>query len=157
MPLRFRAYLGDEAPAREHVGSVRAIVFRGEEVLVVEEGNFTGLVVGGRPNPGEAIQDALVREVAEETGWLTVPGPVVGFIHARRREGGRRPPSNWRRPDPDFIEPIFAVEAADFDTARLEENPKPVRFMPIEEAVEQLHPLLKQFLERAVNGRYFQG
>ena len=150
VPLKFRAYVGDEATAREYVGSVRAIVFRGEEVLVADAGGFMELTVGGRPDPGETVEAALVREVAEETGWRTTPGPVVGFIHARRQEGGKMPGPDWRRPDPDFISPVYVAEALEFDATRLEADAKPVRFIPISEALAQLHPLLKLFLERAV-------
>jgi ADP-ribose pyrophosphatase YjhB (NUDIX family) len=41
---------------------------------------------GGRVEPGEDDTAALVREMAEETGLVVVPGALVGRVHRGRYE-----------------------------------------------------------------------
>jgi 8-oxo-dGTP pyrophosphatase MutT (NUDIX family) len=148
VPLRFRLALSRTEPHRAWVGSARAVVFRGSQVLIVADG--AGLLVGGRLEPGETLHAALVREVAEETGWTVTPGPVFAFWHGRNLGG--TPPAGWGRPDPDFIDPVYAVEATAFDAAaRLDGNP--CEFIEIGEALRRLEGLLHRLLELAVAAR----
>ncbi len=107
VPLELRSFLADELPPREFVASVRAVVFRGDEVLLVH-GNPPILSVGGRGEPGETIEETLLREVAEESGWRVTPIALIGLIHYRHLDDQR---PAWGRPAPEFIDPIFAVEA----------------------------------------------
>lgn len=116
VPLKFRTCLSTELPPRPFVGSVRAIVLRGDQVLVVHS-PVPILSVGGRCNPEESIQQTLLREVGEETGWRILPVGVIGYIHAQHLDEQR---PAWGRPAPDFIDPLFAVEALEFDQALLE-------------------------------------
>ncbi|MEO8084503.1 MAG: NUDIX domain-containing protein, partial [Ardenticatenales bacterium] len=51
------------------VSSVRAIVLAGDNVLVVTNEHQMHIVPGGRPKQGETHDDALRRELLEETGW----------------------------------------------------------------------------------------
>jgi 8-oxo-dGTP pyrophosphatase MutT (NUDIX family) len=82
VPLEFHACVSDELPPRALVGSVRAIVLRGNEVLLVHS-EVPILSVGGRCKPGETVEQTLLREVGEETGWSVSPVGVIGFIHCR--------------------------------------------------------------------------
>jgi len=43
---------------------------------------------GGRVEPGEDDATAVVRELAEETGLVVVPGRVVGVVEREAPDGG---------------------------------------------------------------------
>ena len=116
VPLEFRTCLSDELPPRSYVGSVRAIVLRGNKVLLVHS-SVPILSVGGRCKPEEAIEQTLLREVAEETGWNVSPLGAIGFIHCRHLDEQR---PDWGRPAPNFIDPLFAVVAETFDEALMD-------------------------------------
>lgn len=145
--LEFRAGLSDELPPRWLVGSVRAIVLRDQAVLVVRS-PVPMLSVGGRPEPGETLEQALRREVAEETGWTVSPLGVIGFIHVRHLDDQR---PDWGRPAPDFIDLLFAATATG-----LAPNPSelPCEFVPLNE-VEQvgIHPIERTLLTAALRKR----
>ncbi|GAA1316465.1 NUDIX domain-containing protein [Pseudonocardia xinjiangensis] len=56
----------------------------GGRLLLIRRGNEPGRglwsLPGGRVEPGEDDAAALVREMAEETGLLIRPGPLVGRV-----------------------------------------------------------------------------
>lgn len=150
VPLVVRAALTATEPLRSWVGSTRAIVFRERQILVVAESSGPGLLVGGRLEPGETLDEALVREVAEETGWAVTPGPIIAFWHGHNLGGP--PPADWGRPDPDFIDPVYVVEATAFDgAARLDGSP--CEFVEIGEAMRRFSGVGRLLLERAVAAR----
>ena len=68
--------------------AVGAIVRRGDDLLLVQRGRGTAVgrwsVPGGRVEFGEALADAVVREVREETGVLV---RVTGFAGWVERHG----------------------------------------------------------------------
>ena len=93
--------------------SARALVLRGEDVLVVREPDGgRHLLPGGRLEPGESIEDALRREVLEETGWALRDPRLIGFVHLRHL--APRPPGYERYPYPDFLHAVFAAEADEY-------------------------------------------
>ncbi len=150
VPLEFRFCLSDDLPPRAFVGSVRALVLRDNHVLLVHS-SVPILSVGGRCGPGETVEETLLREVGEETGWRVSPLSVIGFIHARHLDGQR---PAWGRPAPDFIDPLFAVEAQEFDASLLESQNPHCEFVPIE-TVEQLgvDEINRTFLSEALQKR----
>ena len=59
-------------------------------MLLIKRGHEPGKgqwsVPGGRIEPGETDQEALVRETREETGLIVTPGPLIGSV---RRPAGQ--------------------------------------------------------------------
>ncbi|MCP4224797.1 MAG: NUDIX hydrolase [Actinomycetia bacterium] len=64
--------------------SVGAIVVKDAKLLLIQRGREPALglwsVPGGRVEGGETLAEAVVREVAEETGLEVVCGHFVGFV-----------------------------------------------------------------------------
>src|SRR5258708_29917026 len=58
-------------------------------LLLIKRGHDPGRglwsVPGGRVEAGETDEEAVVREVREETGLIVAPGPLIGSV---RRPGG---------------------------------------------------------------------
>lgn len=63
---------------------VGAVVLRGEDLLLVRRGRGPAAghwsVPGGRVEGGETMAEAVVREVAEETGLAVVCGEPLGWV-----------------------------------------------------------------------------
>lgn len=64
--------------------AVAAVVVHDGALLITHRAHAPALgtldLPGGFVDPGEAPQDALARELAEELGWATLPAPLV-FHH----------------------------------------------------------------------------
>lgn len=58
---------------------VGALVERNEELLLVRQGG-QWMLPGGGVEPGESHAEALVRELAEETGLAVDPGPLRAVV-----------------------------------------------------------------------------
>lgn len=71
---------------------VGALAVRDGRVLLVRRGHGpaggTWAVPGGRVEHGEALAEAVVRELAEETGLEAVCGPLVGRAEVIDEEAG---------------------------------------------------------------------
>jgi ADP-ribose pyrophosphatase YjhB (NUDIX family) len=107
--LRIRGYLTDQAPPLAYVSSVRAVVLRGDDVLVFrDKGGAPHLLPGGRREGDEPIETTLRREVREETGWEIAAPRRLGFIHFHHLTP--RPPG-YAHPYPDFVQLVYAAEA----------------------------------------------
>ena len=98
------AYLTDDQPPSELVSSVRALVFRGDNILLMRNRGGIHILPGGRIEPGETQLDALRREILEEAGVRITDIQGLGFIHLRHQTP--KPP-NYPYPYPDFFQPIF--------------------------------------------------
>jgi 8-oxo-dGTP diphosphatase len=71
---------------------VGAIITAGDRILLIRRGHEPEAgrwsLPGGRIEPGETDQQALVREAREETGLEVIPGPLIGAVD-RPAPGGR--------------------------------------------------------------------
>jgi 8-oxo-dGTP diphosphatase len=78
--------------AELRIPCVGAILTDGELILLIRRGHEPEAgrwsIPGGRVEPGETDEQALVREVREETGLEVTAGPLVGTVD-RASPGGR--------------------------------------------------------------------
>ena len=132
--LRFdvRGYLTDLEPPLDLVVSVRAIAFRGHEVFVFESDAETHVFPGGRREPGETCDAALVREIREETGCAIVDSPRrLGILHLHCLTP---PPLEHKYPYPDTLQWVFVADVEGEATASDDPFVDNGRFMPVAQA-----------------------
>ena len=67
--------------------SAKAVICRHAQVLLLRRPNGRWDLPGGRARPGEAITDALRREVREETGLRLGAVDQLSVIHRKRASG----------------------------------------------------------------------
>jgi 8-oxo-dGTP diphosphatase len=73
------------------IAAVGAIAIRDGALLLIRRGHAPSRgrwsLPGGRIEPGETAQDALVREMAEETGLVVEVGELVGEVQRAGPKG----------------------------------------------------------------------
>lgn len=106
--LDVELYFTDRPPPAALTSSGRCIVLTGSQVLVMSNPGGEHILPGGRMHPGEALVDATIREVAEETG-LAIADPVqVGVLVFHHRTPR---PEVYRYPYPIFLNAVFVANA----------------------------------------------
>jgi ADP-ribose pyrophosphatase YjhB (NUDIX family) len=153
VPLRARLCLATELPPIGVRSSVLGIVTRaGNQVLFIHpeqpSGDIAHLIIGGRPEPGETPEQTLIREIGEESGWRVTALGVIGFRHLRHLGPLTREMAD--RPYPDFLQPIYAATAEDYDAGLLLPGEKPCRFVDAVWAVEATRPDHRPLLAAAL-------
>jgi 8-oxo-dGTP pyrophosphatase MutT (NUDIX family) len=96
------------------VTSVRCILRRDDEVLVLQNPDGYRLLPGGRREPDEPLLETLRRELLEETGWTIQPPRLLGFLHLHHL--APKPP-DYPYPHPDFMQVVYGAHV---DTFHLE-------------------------------------
>ena len=103
--MRIACYLTDKTPPLRYVSSARAVVIDGDRVLLVQDPDESHIIPGGRLELDETPEEAMRREVIEETGWSLAfckPIGILHFIHICSMYGGSR------RSQPDFLQVVYA-------------------------------------------------
>ncbi len=102
--FKVNTYLHIEPPPAEFVTSVRALVLRNDEVLLVRDPTSYHILPGGRREAGETDHETVVRELLEETGWQVEIGRLLGFKHFYRLTPK---PAESAYPHPDFAQIVY--------------------------------------------------
>lgn len=102
--MRIRCYLTDKMPPVRYVSSARAVVINGDRVLLVQDRDGVHIIPGGKLEPGESPEEAMRREVIEETGWSLVFCTPIGVLHFTHV----RPMSEGQGTQPDFLQVVYA-------------------------------------------------
>lgn len=89
-----RALLAAEAGYATPKLDVRGVVFRGDEILLVQEraDGDRWTLPGGWADIGESPSEAVVREVREESGYQTRAVKLLALLDRDRHE---HPPNMW--------------------------------------------------------------
>ena len=136
--LRRRVFIGDLAWPEPLTTSARAVVFKGSKVVVVSQGDgLRHVQPGGGLEPGETIEAAVRRELAEETGWTVGPLKLLGF---QLLQPLTPPPPGSTRRWGDMVHALHVAEAIAYDrrlrdTTQIETGS---RLVPIRRALAEL-------------------
>lgn len=151
--MRVRLSLSDSLPPAHVSSSILAIVINLKmQVLFLWPQQISGsighLLIGGRPEGSESPEQTAIREVAEETGWNISPLRLIGFRHFFQTEPCS--PAN-NRPYPDFIQPVYAALALNFDrNILIPDDQLPAEFWELKAVEDVIDPPQRPLLHAAV-------
>lgn len=150
--LREHTYLSQEMPPDELISSVRAVLFRGDEVMVIQDhADDPYIVPGGRREAGESVLETLHREVLEETGWTLQQTAMLGFVHYQHLTPK---PEGHQYPYPNFIQVVYTALADTFHPEAIEpdEYVTSSRFQPTADVLRlALKPSQQVLLAAAID------
>lgn len=149
--LHVACYMTESEPPYEHVTSARAVVTDGDSVIVVEDPQKKYIVPGGRLEKGEAPEDAMQREVLEETGWTVASFRQIGVLHYHHLQPGS---ADYPHSSPDFLQIVYAATPGEYKPELKEVDGYEIgaELMPVPEAQRlPLDPGELEFLDAAID------
>jgi ADP-ribose pyrophosphatase YjhB (NUDIX family) len=151
--LDLKGYLDIQSPPDRFVLAGRAMVVRGNEVLLVETPYGNHILPGGRRENGETTEDAVQREVLEETGWVVNNLTPFAVLHLQYQTP--MPQNVGRVIYPDFIWHVFIAEPSEYREQRRIQDEREVvlaaNFKPIGEVLKSgLAPFQQELLAALV-------
>ncbi|MGD9890564.1 MAG: NUDIX hydrolase [Dehalococcoidia bacterium] len=129
------SYAATDLPPDDLITSVRCVVTRPSEVLVIGAGLDAHVVPGGRRERGESLEDTVRREVIEETGWSLGTLRRLGYVVYRHLDP-RAP--DYTFPYPVFVQVVYTAAAAAHhpDAMCPDDNDGEARFLAVERALD---------------------
>ncbi len=142
--LRSSTFVDEAQPPDDLVTSVKAIVFSGTNVLVARNPSGVHIFPGGRREAGEALDQALLREIFEETGLHVDIGKRLGFLVYHHLTPL---PEGYSYPYPEFVNVVYVARAHDKQQVVVnDEYELEAVFMPMSETVLLSLPLHQRTL-----------
>ena len=115
LPFDVRSYITNICPPKEYIVSVRCLVTQDDSVLVVRtQDDETHVLPGGHIELDESFEDAIRRELMEETGWSVSDLSYEGFICLTRLVPK---PKEIQAPHPHFCHLIYSAQAKAHDAS----------------------------------------
>ena len=148
--LHVACYLTESEPPSEYVTSARAVVTDGDSVAVVEDPQKKYIVPGGRLEEGEDPENAMRREVLEETGWTVEILRQIGILHYRHLQAES---ANYPRSSADFLQIVYAATPGEYkpELQEVDGYELGAELMPVSDARKlPLDPGELEFLDAAV-------
>ena len=122
--------LSSERPPDRVITSAFGFVFSEGRLLMTRIRERGWDIPGGHLRSGETAEQAMCREVLEETGMIVKPVRQFGYQHIRI-EG--EVPDNYRYPTPDGYQVFFVAQLLRDDGFRPTEEAAGWRYFPLDE------------------------
>lgn len=108
---------------------VGGVVFRGDTILLIQRGREPRKgqwsIPGGKIEKGETLQQALVREIREETGVVVNPGPLIDVL-------------DMIRGDIHYVLIDYICDAPGTEPPIAGDDAQDAGFYPLDEALEKV-------------------
>ena len=148
--FQLACYLTSTMPPSRLVVSARAVVTDGDRVLVVQDPTSRHILPGGRLEPDETVEDALRREVLEETGWSLARFRQIGVMHFHHVDPV---PDDYGYPYPDLLHLVYAASPGEHrpELREVDGYELGAEFVPVDQARRlKLHAGQNGFLDAAL-------